>query len=265
MRAYTKEKGTDYCTALYEGGKTKSTVWGSLGYSAYVAAAIAGIVGVAAGPDTDDDANWLEKSRGTLIVSGGTLLGALGVIAFSSQEAATRASAVALTALKEKDEKDQFELCIDAMAEWIGSRTVIAASERRAWLTFDPGGEELPRTADGAVRRCGLPWGRRQVFRLELDRASLRQAGAQFRIPTLFDGLLGEGGRPAPDWRACRCRDQRPDQPWGHARDLSTGGAALPEIIVTGAAVSDATAVCLGPLEQDWSRRPYLARRSPPR
>ena len=134
------------------------------------------------------------------------------------------------------------------------------------WITFEANGNPVPRSADQAIQQLGLCWGSTtdMVVRLEIPVGALRAAGALFALPTLFDALE-PGKLQYPDWRARPESERRPNEPWGSARDMSTGVAALPEVIteITRAGIMDAH--CLGALKSGkWSTRPYLAK-GPPR
>lgn len=134
------------------------------------------------------------------------------------------------------------------------------------WITFEANGNPVPPSADQAIQQLGLCWGSTtdMVVRLEIPLGALRAAGALLALPTLFDALE-PGKLQYPDWRARPESERRPNEPWGSARDMSTGVAALPEVIteITRAGIMDAH--CLGaPKSDKWSTRPYLAK-GPPR
>jgi hypothetical protein len=135
---------------------------------------------------------------------------------------------------------------------------------RFAWVTFEVNARPVPRDPDDVLRSLGLGWSAAggTVLRVEIPLAALRTGGAFFALPTFFDGLDPRPKTP-PDWRARPTHEHRPDEPWGHARDMQLDGAALPEVIVEITTAGTTDAECIGVPRQDWGTRPYLQRSAP--
>jgi hypothetical protein len=133
------------------------------------------------------------------------------------------------------------------------------------WLTFEVKGTRIPKDPDDVLRRLGLDWKPIDgtVVRVEVPIDTLRSGGALFMIPILFDVIHDSPHPLTPDWRARPEREHRVDEPWGHARDMQHGGAALPEVIADIASAGEMAAEILGVATQDWSMRPYLGGSAP--
>lgn len=133
------------------------------------------------------------------------------------------------------------------------------------WVTFGMGGAPLSCKPDDPVRFCGLPWISKEtsLLRAEIPLDQLRTKGADFAIPTVFDGLDPTLSGCSPDWRARPAHEHDDEQPWGLARDILFGGAGWPEILVDIAKAGPMIIECLGKTTQDWSGRPYLSKGGP--
>ena len=134
------------------------------------------------------------------------------------------------------------------------------------WLTFEVPGTTVPRDPDSLLRLAGLPWmpAWGGVVRVEVTFAVLRTAGAYFALPTIFDAIgLNPNSKIEPDWRARPASEHRLGEPWGHTRDLQSGGAALPEVIADIAPAGTMAAEYIGTPSVDWSTRPFLAGGTP--
>jgi hypothetical protein len=140
-------------------------------------------------------------------------------------------------------------------------RVLTSGSTPRRWLTFDLPGETVSKDPDRVACRLGVDWDGVQgnVVRVEVPIDVLRGGGATMAIPTLFD-RLDLRYLVTPDWRARPAGAHRPGEPWGHARDMERDGPALPEFIADITRATEMDAEILGPVQTDWSTRPYLTR-----
>jgi hypothetical protein len=80
------------------------------------------VVGAAIGPDNDDDANWAQRNRNTLILAGGGILSVPATIMLKRSADAAKASAEAGSNVSARDDPAALDKCKEARAYLVSAR-----------------------------------------------------------------------------------------------------------------------------------------------
>lgn len=114
--------GRRYCQRLNKDANDASGLFLTLAVIASMLSAAAVITGGVIGPDLREGANWLQRSRNTLIVGLGGILAIPTTTFYFGQNRAASAAAISAQAMAIADDELAYKTCLAAKADWISSR-----------------------------------------------------------------------------------------------------------------------------------------------
>lgn len=115
------ELGKEYCQRVAVVADINGQKFLGVGIMLGIVATALSVAGAAMGPSPEDDPNWAEKNRNTLVLASGAALAIPTTILLMRSKNASNASGAARLGMKLKDD-EAMATCLDASAELANSR-----------------------------------------------------------------------------------------------------------------------------------------------
>lgn len=118
--------GYGYCQYLSKKSNDASALFLTLAIISTILSGSAILIGTVLGPDNRDGAQWFRRGRGTLLVGLGGLLAVPTTTFYLGQNRASMIAGIATKAMLSTRDREAYQICILAKADWVSSRTQTA-------------------------------------------------------------------------------------------------------------------------------------------
>lgn len=118
--------GYGYCQYLTKKANDASALFLSLAIISTILSGSTILIGTVLGPDNRDGAQWYRRGRGTLLVGLGGLLAVPTTTFYLGQNRASMIAGIATKAMLSATDREAYQICILAKADWVSSRTQTA-------------------------------------------------------------------------------------------------------------------------------------------
>lgn len=118
--------GYGYCQYLSKKSNDASALFLTLAIISTILSGSAILIGTVLGPDNRDGAQWFRRGRGTMLVGLGGLLAVPTTTFYLGQNRASMISGIATKAMLSATDREAYQICILAKADWVSSRTQTA-------------------------------------------------------------------------------------------------------------------------------------------
>lgn len=118
--------GYGYCQYLTKKANDASALFLTLAIISTILSGSTILIGTVLGPDNRDGAQWYRRGRGTLLVGLGGLLAVPTTTFYLGQNRASMIAGIATKAMLSATDREAYQICILAKADWVSSRTQTA-------------------------------------------------------------------------------------------------------------------------------------------